>query len=198
MDSEVKDFLSDGRRLSLAWDIHEAFHAMSNHVYQTFWGNVKNSLENCLMGKSDLDRWSIVFDENDCASMFIQPAGLVKGSCAFKFGAESLKGADGACYFGIHRGKTVKKEGWVESDVELSQRMVADGFKSSLTWPGWMYIRNIGLPNMERKVKDELLELNDDNGKGNHPRAECAASAIIELFDKYRQHVEDLNKLYPY
>lgn len=199
MDSEVKAFLSSRQNLSLAWDITDAFEEMQEQIYITFWGNVFQKLEDYILDKEYNDKWSITFDDESCSSLLIQPKDLAEGSSAFGVGAESLNGEPyGACYYGIKRGKEVKRELWAADDTEISKELAKEGFRSSKWWLGWKYISSIGIPEMDGEEKEELLDLNDDNSKEGHPLAERTASTIFDLFEKYRLQLETLNKSYPY
>lgn len=199
MDSELKAFLSSRQNLSLAWDISDAFDEMREHVYLTFWKNVWLMLENYLQEKEYTDKWSITFDDKDCSGLLIQPKDLSESSYAFGVGAESLNGEPyGACYYGIKRGKDVKRDSWINADTEISKELGVDGFRSTKWWLGWKYVSNVGLPEMDGEEKEELLDLNDDNCQESHPLAERASTVIFELFEKYRLRLEKLNESYPY
>ena len=199
MDSEIKAFLSNRQNLSLAWDITDSFEEMSEHVYLTFWQNVQKYLENFVLEQDYSDQWEVCFDEEDCSELFIKPRGLAEGTCAFQVCAQSLNGEPyGACYFGIYRGKEVKRASWTAIDKKLSEVLTADGFGSTKWWPGYKKIKTVGLPEMDGEAKEELLDLNDDNCDDKHPLATTAAQAIIKLFEKHRSTLETLNQSYPY
>lgn len=90
---------------------------------------------------------------------------------------------------GICRGAEIQKESQVVLDKEISQRLSDQRFEQSLWWPGYIYLKDL-VGGRTIGVKELIFE--------GDQLSKLVADKLWELFETYRDKLEDLNRYYPY
>lgn len=190
---ELRGFLKNLQNFELGFDVSKVVEEIRKEAHLEFWKYVEINLHRKVASSDAAGLWEAFDNRSNNGLIGIGWKNNKKGNDSFSVSFESR---GGLTHYGIFRGKKVMVPD--NEDVKIIGQLKMEGFLSNEWWAGLRYLHNHDqafTPNSEKKLAIALLS---DNRSLSHPLAAKVAEVAWELFARYQQPLEDLNRSYPY